>query len=258
MTTIDTSEARPRRPLEDLQQGGLGRQSRDDARRPPATTEFIVSGIPGSPYVRSAILGLEEKAASWQLRALGVVESKSPSYLKLHPFGRVPALGHGDFELYETQAILRYLDRIIPEPSLTPKSPRAEARMNQLCGITDWYVMPHITMGITFDRMVAPRLGLPVDESQIAASIPRAEVCVAEIARLLGDQPFLAGDAISIADLLLAPHLSFFAETPESVAILAPHRMLAAWIERMNARPALRNTTAEKLAANAQAGANRS
>jgi glutathione S-transferase len=214
---------------------------------------FVLYGVPASPYVRSAALGLEEKGASFRVSALGPGESKSESYLKRHPFGRVPALGHGDFELYETQAILRYLDRIIPEPSLIPQDPRAEARMNQLCGITDWYVMPHISMGITFDRLVAPRLGLPVDEGKIEALIPRAKVCVAEIARLLGDQPFLVGDAVSIADLLLAPHLSFFAETPESAAILEPHRALKAWISRMNARRSLQDTTTEKLAARTQA-----
>jgi len=211
--------------------------------------EFILYGVPASPYVRSAALGLEEKGASSRVSALAPFESKSPSHLKRHPFGRVPAFAHGDFELYETQAILRYLDRVIPGPSLTPRDPRAEARMNQLCCITDWYVMPHISIGITFDRLVAPMLGLPVDEAKIEASIPRATVCLAEIARLLGDRPFLAGDALSIADLLLAPHLAFFAQTPESAALLEPYRMLTAWIGRMTARPSFQNTTADKLAA---------
>lgn len=218
--------------------------------------EFIVYGVVDSPevqspYVRSVALGLEEKGADFRVKALGPGGSKSPSYLERNPFGRVPTFVHGDFELYETQAILRYLDRILPGPCLTPQDPRAEARMNQLCGITDWYVMPQITMGITFDRLVAPRIGLPVNESKIEASIPGAKLCVAEIARLLGDRPFLAGNAISMADLLLASHLTFFAQTPESVAILEPHRALTTWIDRMNARPSFRNTTPEKLAAKA-------
>ncbi len=216
-------------------------------------SEFVLYGVPASPYVRGAAVGLEEKGVSFRTSALAPGDSKSPSYLKRHPFGRVPAFAHGEFALYETQAILRYLDRIIPEPALTPKDPRAEARMNQLCGITDWYVMPHISMGITFARLVAPKLGLPVDESKIEASIPHAKICVAEIERLLGDQPYLAGEAISIADVLLAPHLSFFAKTRESTAILDPHPMLKAWIDRMNARPSLQNTTVEKLATNVQA-----
>ncbi len=110
----------------------------------------------------------------------------------------MPSLSRGDFELYETQAILRYLDRVIPGPSFTSEDSCAEARLNQLCGITDWYVMPQITMGIAFDRLVAPMIGLPIDEARIAASIPLAKVCVAEIARLLGDKPFLAGDTLGV------------------------------------------------------------
>jgi glutathione S-transferase len=213
--------------------------------------EFIIYGVPGSPYVQNAALGLEEKGADYRVGALSRSESKTPSHLKRHPFGRVPTLGHGDFELYETQAILRYLDRIIPDPSLTPQDPHAEARMNQLCGITDWYVMPQVTVAITFDRIAAPKLGLPVDESKIEASIPRAKICVAEIARLLGDQTFLTGDRVSLADLLMAPHLSYFAQTSEGAAVLGPHPTLTAWIERMRARPSFHNTTAEKLAAKA-------
>jgi len=217
--------------------------------------EFILYGVPASPYVRSAALGLEEKGVPFRVSVLAPFESRSPAHLKRHPFGRVPAFAHGEFELYETQAILRYLDRLLPAPSLTPRNPQAEARMNQLCGITDCYVMPQISVAIAFHRLVAPMLGLPVDEAKIEASIPPAVVCLAEIARLLGDHPFLAGDALSIADLLLAPHLAFFAQTPESAAILAPHPKLTAWIDRMRARPSFLNTTAEKLAAKGAAHA---
>jgi glutathione S-transferase len=215
-------------------------------------SQFTLYGVPASPYVRAAAMGLTEKGVSFRMCALGPMESRSAAYLTRNPFGKVPALVHGEFQLYETQAILRYLDRIIPEPSLTPRDPRAEARMNQLCGIMDCYVMPYISMGITFDRLVAPMLGMPVDEAKVEASIPRAQVCVAEIARILGNNPFLTGERLSIADLLLAPHLSFFSATLESEPILKPHQGLNAWLNRMTARPSFQNATAEKLAIKAR------
>src|ERR1700733_5444384 len=161
--------------------------------------EFVLHGVPASPYTRAAALGLEEKGASYRIAAMAPRDEKLPAYLKRHPFGRVPLLVHGDFELYETQAILRYVDRIVTGPALTPREPKAEARMNQICGITDWYIMPHISIGISFDRLVAPMLGLPVDEAKIAASIPRAATCIAEIARLLGNRPFVTGESLSLA-----------------------------------------------------------
>lgn len=217
------------------------------------TNEFVLYGVPISPYVRSVALVLEEKGANFQMRTLIPNQSKIAAFPTRHPFGRVPVMVHGGFQLYETQAILRYLDRIISVPSLTPENPQAEARMNQLCGITDCYVMQYISKGISFGRILAPKLGIPTDESLIKASIPHAEVCVAEISRILGTQSFLTGEHISLADLLLAPHLSVFQETPESTAILAPYPALHAWIDKMSERPSFRNTTKEKLGAKAQA-----
>jgi glutathione S-transferase len=216
-------------------------------------SEFIVYGVPGSPYVRAALLGLEEKGCDWHLHAMPFGGFKSSEHLARNPFGRIPVMDHGEFRLYEVQAILRYLDRIVPEPSLAPRDPRAEARMNQICGITDWYVMPDVSRPITFARVVAPKLGLPIDEARIAAAIPKAKVCVAEIGGLLGDQQFMAGEALTIADLMLAPHLTMFAETAEGAPMLQPHPNIRAWVERMNARPSMMATTWDRLHALARA-----
>jgi glutathione S-transferase len=210
-------------------------------------SDFTVYGVPGSPYVRAALLGLEEKGCAWRLHAMPFGAFKAPEHLARNPFGRIPVLDHGDFRLYEAQAILRYLDRIIPEPRLTPRDPRAEARMNQICGITDWYFMPQVSATITFQRLVAPKIGRPVDEAKVSEAIPKAEICVAEISRLLGEQPFMAGDELSIADLMLAPHLTMFAETAEGAPMLKRHSNIASWVERMNARPSMRSTTWDKL-----------
>ncbi|MFW1447746.1 glutathione S-transferase N-terminal domain-containing protein, partial [Vibrio parahaemolyticus] len=68
-------------------------------------------GIPGSPYLRSVLLGLQEKGAGYRLAVFGrdLGAARSEEHLQIHPFGRIPILDHGDFRLYETQAILRYL-----------------------------------------------------------------------------------------------------------------------------------------------------
>jgi glutathione S-transferase len=170
---------------------------------------------------------------------------RSPEHLARHPFGKIPVLDHGDFRLYETQAILRYLDRIIPSPPLTPGDPRAEARMNQLMGVTDCYVFPQISIGITFGRVVAPRFGLAADEAKIAASIPQASICLAEISRLMGEGPYMTGETISLADLMLIPHMAFLDEAREGGPLLDPHPALRAWLGRMYARASFQATTWE-------------
>jgi glutathione S-transferase len=209
---------------------------------------FIVYGIPGSPYLRSVLAGLEEKALPYRLVALAPGQHKSPEHLERHPFGRVPVIDHGDFRLYETQAILRYLDAIRPEPAFVPADPRQTARMNQIAGIVDWYFFPQVSATIGFERIVKPALmGAAADEAIVAAAVPKARICLAELARLKGENAYLAGDAVSIADLMLAPQLDFVARTPEGEALLKDSS-LAGWLARMLARPSLQATTWERVA----------
>jgi glutathione S-transferase len=203
---------------------------------------IVVYGIPGSPFMRAVQMGLEEKKAAYRIAVVAPGESKSEAYLKKHPFGRVPAFEHGDFSLYETQAILRYLDKIFPEPPFEPRDPCAAARMNQIIGINDWYFFPKAAAVVVFQRIIGPTLlGTTTDEAAIAAAVPMARVCIAELDRLLGAQLFLAGDRLSIADLILAPQLDFFAETPEGKSLLAETR-LQVWLARMNERPSMQAT----------------
>jgi len=211
------------------------------------TSNMIVHGIPGSPYVRAALLSLEEKGADYEFAAMAPAALKQPPHLARQPFGRIPAFEHDGWMLYETQAIMRYVDAVVPGPRLQPEEPRAAARMNQLMGITDWYVMPQVSAPITRNRVVAPRFGRPVDEDAIVKAIPNARICIAEIARLLEDHSWMAGDAISLADLLLAPHLSMFALAPEGAAILRVHENLRSWLARIEARPSMQATTWDRL-----------
>ncbi len=162
----------------------------------------------------------------------------------------MPVLEHDGFRLYETQAILRYLDRVLPAPPLTPTDPRRAARMDQLMAINDWYLFQGVANVIGFQRIVGPRLlGLAPDEAAIAAAMPRAQTVFAELDRLLGDQPHFAGDALTLADVLLAPQLDFMRATPEWAPLAVGRENLQAWLDRMNARPSMQATTWERVAA---------
>jgi glutathione S-transferase len=208
-------------------------------------TEFVVHSIPGSPFGRAVFATLEEKGADYALQRVAM---RTPDHLALHPFARVPILQHGDFRLYETQAILRYLDRALPAPSLTPADPRAAARMDQLMNVNDWYLFQGVGNVIGFQRVVGPKLmGLTPDEAAIAAAMPKAHAVFDQLARELGDNRYFVGDQVTLADILLASHLDFFREIPEWAPLAGPHPNLVAWLERMNARPSMVATTWERV-----------
>ena len=215
--------------------------------------DFIVHSIPGSPFGRAVLATLEEKGARYRLAPLTPQDMRTPRHLALHPFGRLPILEHGDFRLYETQAILRYLDRVLAQPALTPVDAESAARMDQLMNINDWYLVQGAGSVIGFQRVVGPKLlGLATDEAAIAAALPKAHKAIDEIARLLGSNAHLAGETLSLADLLIAAPLDFLSLTPEWATLARGHANLVGWLARMNSRPCMQATTWERVAAMAQ------
>src|ERR1700688_446614 len=155
----------------------------------------IVYGPAGSTHVWSTRLALAEKGVTHELVDTGFSGHREEPHRSRHPFGRVPAFEHDGFKLYETQAILRYLDRVLPQPSLTPSDPRRAARMDQVMNINDWYLFHGVANVIVFHRVIGPQLmGLKPDEAAIEGAMPKARTVFTELARLLGEQTFFAGE----------------------------------------------------------------
>jgi glutathione S-transferase len=205
-------------------------------------SEIVIHGIDGSPFVRAVQMICEEKGAPYRLSPVPPGTLRGEDYLKLHPFARIPVIDHGNYRLYETQAILRYIDATFPEPAFQPKEPRAIGRMNQIIGINDWYFFPKVCGVVVFNRVIGPRMmGIAPNEAAIAEALPMGRTSIGELDRLLGDQKFLVGDRVTLADLMLAPQLDFFAITPEGHELLKGTR-LALWLARMNERPCMQKT----------------
>lgn len=212
-------------------------------------SNVTIHSVIGSPYGRAALIALEEKGVPYRVSFLGPGASKQEPHLKLHPFGRVPVLDHDGFVLYETQAILRYADRSFPGRPLSPPSPRALARMDQILNICDWYLMQGVNNVIGFHRIVAPRfLGRAPDEAAIAEAMPRAQLVLGELERFLDDAAFLADSQLSLADILCGAHIDLLARTPEWQTLARQFPALAAWLDRLRARDSFTATTDERLA----------
>jgi glutathione S-transferase len=200
-------------------------------------TGITLYGIPGSPFLRSVEVALKEKDVPYHLQALAPGEHKQPEHLARHPFGRIPAFEHDGFALYESQAIIRYLDETFPNPPLTPGNPKQRARMNQVIGIIEWYFFPKAAAPIAFNRIIGPKLlGLPADEAAIAEAMPMARTCFEVLDGILGDQTYFGGNRISIADIMLAAQLDLLCDTPEGAELVSETR-LKTWLKRMVARP---------------------
>jgi glutathione S-transferase len=74
----------------------------------------------GSPFSWRVMLALEYKRLAYQSRRMEFSkgEHRTPEFLAINPRGQVPALKDGDFAVYESSAILHYLERRYPDPPL--------------------------------------------------------------------------------------------------------------------------------------------
>lgn len=204
----------------------------------------IIYGPSFSTYVRSVRLALEEKGARYHIEEVNILEGKNrePAHLARHPFGKVPAFEHDGFALYETGAILRYVDDVFPAPALQPGDARARARCNQVLAVIDAYGYAPMIGQIVIQRLVVPLLGGSADEEIVAGAIEPARTTVAALESLLGDGPLFGGAALSLADLHLCPVYDYFSQTPEGGEILASAPGLARWWGELRERPSVQKT----------------
>src|SRR6516165_9796547 len=143
------------------EQGGEGPSCTATGRKP--MSDPIVFGFPRSTFVQIVRLVLAHKNVSYSFRDLEP-EMGKPAHLALHPFNRVPILQHGDFTVYETSAIVSYVEETFDHVGLRPNSPRDRARMDQWVSAVNSYYYPYMIYHVSHERRVFPELGIASDE----------------------------------------------------------------------------------------------
>lgn len=193
-----------------------------------------------SSYGLSARVVLEEKGVEYERVVIDGADLKSGSHITdVHPFGKVPALFHGDFHLYETAAIARYVDEAFDGPALQPTSVKNRAQMQKWINITGQYLYSAVIGDLVMQRL-APKIGVfggVTDETVVSAAVPVIGHQLDLIEQALSDDtPYLAGD-FSLADIMVATVVQYIGMTPESTALFGDRPSVAEWIGRVTSRP---------------------
>jgi glutathione S-transferase len=179
----------------------------------------------------------EEMGLPWRRQT--VTYPPSAAYLALNPLGSVPFLqDDGGVGINESVAMMLYLaERYGPTPLLPPKSDPAFARVLQLA------VFGEATLGAGMNPLMMAKFAAPdADKNNwlVRTLEPRVAQGVDLVAGLLGDQPYLAGDAFTLADISVGTALDMW----KGALGKAVPGTLAAWRERLAARPAYRRAQA--------------
>ena len=203
-------------------------------------SDVTLFGFPRSVYVQMAGIVLTHKEVPYTFHDLEA-EMNTPTHSALHPFERVPILRHGDFTVYETAAIVAYVDDAFDGPRLTPEGPQARARMNQWISAVNGYYYPYLVYHVSHERNVFPQLGIPSDEKVIAHAMPKVETCLKVLeGELSRSGEFLLGLQLSLADLFMLPIIHAFGFAPEAKEMYPRFPSICAWRERMEALPTMK------------------
>lgn len=162
-------------------------------------------------------------------------EHRTPEMLARNPRGTIPVLTEGSRTLYETFAILEYLEAAYPHPALMPEDLDARA-----IALTCFHASSNLkTTGM---QLFAYLMRNPEpDPARLDDMKARLHAELAHWERHLTSlaSPFLAGDALTLADLSVYAYLA----TAQYLGLsLSPESALAAFVERMRARQSVNHT----------------
>ena len=191
---------------------------------------------PLSTYSRRVRIALIEKQIPHEAVVLEMAARKhrEPAYLALNPYGRVPTIEEDGLVLYESTAILNYLEATHPAPPLVPAEPRQRALVDMHMKLCDIQMTRHA------GTIMFPKRFLPKERWNLAAMAEakgEIEKHLAIVDRQLAGKDYLVGGMFTLADLCYLPFLEFL-----PIMEITPPANVAAWRERLLARPSAKET----------------
>lgn len=201
------------------------------------TVELI--GPAPSTYTRVARMVCEEKAIPYELKQS---PPHSPDVDAIHPFGKVPVMRHGDFELCESKAIATYLDLSFPGPKLIPTEPRQAALTEQWVSLVNTRIDGTLVRTYLLNYIFPKGADGKPDRKVIDGVVPAVKHELDLLDRTVAKTGFLAGDSFTLADINVLPILAYLRNFPESGAAIATAKSLSAYFDRLSARPSFQNT----------------
>jgi len=191
---------------------------------------------PFSTYSRRVRIACLEKGIAIDLVELDMAKGahRAPDYLRLNPYGRVPTLEADGFVLYESTAILDYLEATHPTPPLVPADARGRALVAMHMKLCD------IQLARQTGIIIFPKRFLPKerwDEAAMAQAKKEIEKHLAVLEQQLAARQWMVGERYSLVEVCYAPFVEFF-----PLMEVTPPAAVAAWTARMLERPSAQET----------------
>jgi len=157
-------------------------------------------------------------------------EQKNPEYLKINPFGQVPALDDDGFILYDSTIINEYLEDEYPHPPLLPSDSDGRARARLMEDFRDnHFTPPFVEIIHEIRKAEAER-----DQKVIEHAKEMISQCFDRIENELKGREYLAG-TFSLADIAYMPNIALLERL--EIPVDPKFKNMHAWMGRLKARP---------------------
>jgi glutathione S-transferase len=196
-----------------------------------------VYGHPMSTCTRKVLATLAEKGATAEFELVDITkgQQKTPEFLARQPFGVVPVLEDDGFQLYESRAIIRYLDAKLPGTSLTPSDLKERALMEQWISVESSNFSPP-AMKAVLEIFFAPMRGTTPNQATIDEGKAGAAKALEVLDRALAGKEYLAGNQFSLAEVTYLPYFQYLFDTGLG-DIVKDRANVMAWWGRISERP---------------------
>ena len=212
---------------------------------------FKILGANASPFVRKTRVFFAEKNIPYTLEQISPFAPPA-GWREKSPLGRIPVLEHDGRYINDSSVICAYVEKIHPDPGLFPKDPYDEARATWFEEYMDGGVVPHAGAGVFRPIVLDPLLQQkPLTDAAIAGAekvlTEQVHPLLAYLEAQLGGNEFFVGNRLTIADIAVASpfvnmrHAGYPADA-------AKFPKLAAFVERMHARPSFKTCIEEERA----------
>jgi len=189
---------------------------------------------PDCPFCQKVRVVLAEKDLEYERVHVDLHkgEQKSPEFLKLNPYGKVPVLVDEDIVVYDSTIINEYLDEEYPNPKMMPQDSAGRARVRLLEDFADNSFTP--PTGMILAELHKP--GAEQDAERVRRYQGEIIRVLGRLEAMLAGKEFLVGD-FSLADVAFVPRVL----TLEQLGIELDPRLenVAAWIARLRERPSV-------------------
>lgn len=201
---------------------------------------MIIYGVPLSVHTRKVILTARIKAIPHQVTPVVPVipDSPPPNWRAISPSGTIPAIDDRGFVLADSTAIALYLERKVPEPAVLPSAIADYGRALFLDAWAGDVLFRRIVHPIFHAQIVGPKVrDRPVDRAAIDEVLGRAAPEAFGYLERLAPGAFLAGGALSLADLAVTSNLIVFHYLGHRIDAARFPRLAAYFQRQLDAAP---------------------